>query len=183
MAWKNIKDHYRIGHIVQKRGGLITIGSSFVHDLIRVTLDGKVSWGNLGDSKNDDLARYYAEMTADLGKVKELIDTPDTFSASLTVWTYNDSEIQEKQCEAYGYPNITHDGLIQYENTFSPDRDQVVAWAKRNKAYGIKSYNRLVKEAEVRLAETQQWLAESQAHLAKLETDWPHIDYKKPSEE
>lgn len=68
MAWKNIKDHYRIGHIVQIRNGLITIGSSFVHDLIRVTLDGKVSWGNLGASKNDDLARYYAEMTADLWK-------------------------------------------------------------------------------------------------------------------
>lgn len=183
MAWKNLKDHYRIGHIVQIRDGIIGIGSSYVFDLIRVTFDGKVSWGNMGESRNDDLARYYAEMTADLAKVKELIDTPDTFSASLPVWTYDESEIQEKQCEAYGWPNVTHDGQMMYQNTFSPDRDKVIEWAKRNAACGVKSYKRMVKEAEARLAQTQQWLTESQAHLAKLETDWPLIDYKKPEED
>ena len=183
MAWKNIKDHYRIGHIVQIRDGLIGIGSSYVFDLIRVTFDGKVSWGNLGASSNDDLARYYAEMTADLGKVKELIDSPDTFTTSLPVWTYDESEIQEKQCEAYGYPNITHDGQLMYVNSFSAERDEVVKWAKRNAACSVKSYKRLVKEAEARLAETQQWLTEAQTHHAKLETDWPHIDYEKPTEE
>ena len=183
MGWKNIKDHYRIGHIVQIRDGIIAIGSSYVFDLIRVSFDGKVSWGNLGASNNGDLARYHAEMTADLGKLKELLQAPDTFATSLTVWTYDESEIQEKQCEAYGYPNITHDGLLMYENTFSADRDKVVSWAKQNSACAIKSYKRLVKEAYDRLIQTNQWLGESQAHLAKLEAEFPQIDYQKPTGE
>lgn len=183
MGWKNIKDHYRIEHKVQIRDGLIAIGSSYVSDLIRVTFDGKVSWGNLGESRNEDLARYYAEMTADLGKLKELIDAPDTFAASLPVFTYDDSQILEKQCEAYGWPNVTHDGLMMYDNTFSPDRDKVVAWAKNNMACAIKSYKRMVKEAQERLKQTQDWLLQSQAHLTTLETDFPLIEYKKPEDD
>lgn len=183
MAWKNLKDHYRIGHHVQIRDGFIGIGSSYVFDLIRVTFDGKVSWGSLGQVNNADLVRIYAEMTADLGKVKELLAAPDSFAVSLPVFTYRDSEILEKQCEAYGYPNVTHDGLIQYENTFSPDRDQVVAWAKRLAAYDIKSHLRHLKEQEAKLAERKRWLTESQAHLAKLEADFPLIEYQKPEED
>lgn len=48
MGWKNIKDHYRIGHIVAIYGEKgICIGSQYVHDLLMVGSDGTHSklWG------------------------------------------------------------------------------------------------------------------------------------------
>lgn len=176
MSWKNLKDHYRIGHIVQIRDGLIAIGSGYVSDLIRVTFDGKVSWGNLGASSNDELARYYAEMTADLAKLKELIDASDTFAESLVVYTYEGGEILEKQCEAYGWPNVTHDGLVMYENSFSADKLKVVKWAKRNADCGIQSGDRRLKEVREELAKIEIWRSEYVADLAQLNADYPEVE-------
>jgi len=176
MSWKNIKDHYKIGHTVQIREGRICIGSAYISDLICVSFDGQVTWGTLGrSSSNDDLCRYYDEMVADLTKVKQLIDEPDTFTASLPVYTYDGGNIIEKQCEAYGYPNITHDGDLMYENTFSDDKNQVIAWAKRNAFLGVKSWKRNIAEAEKALEEKRGYLAREEADLAKLESDYPDI--------
>lgn len=174
MSWKNVKDHYRIGHIVQVREGKICIGSPYVSDLIRVSFEGEVSWGNLGPSHNDDLARYYAEMTADLPKFRALIEAPDKFAASLPVFTYEGGNILEKQCEQYDWPNVTHDGFLMYENSFSADRSKVIEWAKRNAAAGVELAERRIEEIRKNLAEVEAWRAESAADLAKLESASHH---------
>lgn len=179
MSWKNIKDHYNIGHIVQIREGRICIGSSYVSDLIRVTFDGQVSWGNLGRGSNADLCRYYDEMMADLKKVKKLIETPDSFAISLPVYTYDGGQILEKQCEAYGYPNVTHDGMLMYENTFSADQKQVIAWAKRNAFCGVKNWRRRIAEAGKALEEKRECLARKEADLAALESSYPDVEFSK----
>jgi hypothetical protein len=176
MGWKNVKDHYRIGHMVQVREGRIAIGSGYISDLIRVSFEGKVTWGNLGPSGNDNLARYYAEMNADLGKLKELIDAPDTFERSLTVFTYDGGEILEKFCEEYEWPNITHDGMIMYENSFSPDKEKVVKWAMKSAKYGIQSMKRRVNEIEADMVKAKGHLSEYAESLALLETDFPEVE-------
>ena len=173
MSWKNIKDHYRIGHIVQVRDGKICIGSGYCPELIMVSFEGKVSLGVLGISSNEDLERYHAEMTADLGKLKELLDAPDTFAASLPVYTYDGAEIIEKQCEAYEWPNVTHDGKIQYENSYSADKSKVVEWAKENARYGVEAWTERIAEAEKKLAECRASLARNETDLAKLMADYP----------
>lgn len=170
MGFKSIKEHYRIGHIVQIREGRIAIGSPYVSDLIRVSFAGEVTWGSLGASKNDDLARYYAEMTADLGKLKFLIEQPDSFTAAIPVFTYDGAEIVEHKCEALGWPNVTHAGALMYENTFSPDRAKVVEWAKRNEDAGIESCQRRLRELAADVAKVEGWLADHRSNRAKLET-------------
>lgn len=176
MGWKNIKEHYRIGHIVQVRDGKICIGSGYCPELIMVSFDGKVSTGLLGISSNEDLERYHAEMTADIGKLKQLLDAPDTFTASLPVYTYDGAEIIEKQCEAYGWPNCTHDGMIQYENSFSADKQQVVGWAKRNAELGVKYGKEHLERAEKEVIERRQHLESEVANLEKLEADYPSLN-------
>lgn len=176
MGWKAVKDYYRIRHIVQIRGGLICIGSGYVHDLIRVGLDGhQVEWGNLGPSSNDDLSRYYAEMTADRAKLRALIEAPDTFDESILVYTYDGGEIIEKQCEKPGYPNCTHDGELMYENTFFVDKAQAVAKAKREASLGIKYGQRSIDEAEQELAKRRSRHEREKANLAKLEAEYPDV--------
>lgn len=173
MGWKNIKDHYRIGHIVQIREGKIAIGSGYVHDLIRITFDGQVSWGNLGPSSNDDLARYYEEMSADLSKLKELIDAPDTFGQSLPVYTYDGAEILEKQCEGYGWPNVTHDGCLMYDNSYSLDKKKVVQWAKRNADASVELTTDRIAEIRNDLTKAEARLARAKDARARLELDYP----------
>jgi hypothetical protein len=182
MGWKNLKEQYKIGHTVQIREGRICIGSSYISDLLRVSFDGQVTWGNLGPStSNDDLMRYHAEMTADLAKVKSLIDAPDTFAQSLLVYTYDGGQILEKQCEAYGYPNVTHDGFLMYENSFSADKAKVVSWAKHNAFLGIKGWKRNIAEAEKALEEKRSYLAQEEADFAKLNADYPDITFPEPT--
>lgn len=173
MGWKNIKEHYHIGHIVQIRVGRIVIGSGYVPELICITFAGEVTWGDLGPSKNDDLDRYYAAMVANPGKLKELIDAPDTFTTSLTVYTYQGGQILEKQCEALGFPNPTHDGQMQYNNTHFTDKAKVVEWAKRNARAGIEAGDRRREEVRKEAAEIEAWRSEYVAALAALEAEYP----------
>lgn len=173
MGWKNVKTHYRIGHIVQVRSGNILIGSPYVSELLTISPEGEVSWGSLGPSENDDLERYYVEMTTDPAKLLELIEAPDSFDRSLRVFTFDGAEIIEKECEEYGWPNVTHDGLIQYENEFHPDRAVVVGWAKDNAKLGLEYAQTHLEEAEARLIECRNRLSEKRANLAKLEADYP----------
>ena len=40
MGWKNIKEHYRIGHAVQVTDAGICIGSPYIHNIIIIGVDG-----------------------------------------------------------------------------------------------------------------------------------------------
>lgn len=175
MGSKNVKEHYRIGHTVQIRGGIIAIGSAYVHDLIRVTFAGAVTWGTLGRAANSELCRYFDEMTADPATLLRLIREPDTFTADLRVYTYQGGEIIGKYCEAYGWPNICHDGQLQYENTHSSSRDQVVRWAKLNAQCGIENCRDSVAQAEKEVERLRGYLRQHEADRLKLDTDFPDV--------
>jgi len=167
MGWKNVKEHYRIGHTVQVREGLICIGSVYIHDLIAIRFNGTIVEDNEKYS-NEDLARYQKEMLADMAKLKELIDTPDVFERSITIWTYDEGDIIEKQCETPEWPNVTHDGQMIYENTFSVDRAEVVEWAKENALLWRDRYIECIEETNERIVELQAELNKAQAAIDKL---------------
>ena len=167
MGWKNVKEHYRIGHTVQVSKGLICIGSAYVHNLIEIRLNGTFAKKEERYA-NEDLARYQKEMLADIAKLKELIDTPDVFERSIAIWTYNEGDIIEKQCETPEWPNVTHDGQMIYENTFSVDRSEVVEWAKENALLWRDRYIECIEETNNRIVELQAELNKAQAAIDKL---------------
>ena len=168
MSWKNVRDHYRIGHTIQITESGICIGSPYIHDLIVVGLDGVVR--KRADGRiNEDLHRYLVEMDADPGKLRQLVLTPDVFGADVSVYTYEGGDIIEKRCETPGWPNVTHDGRLMYNNTFSTDKSEVVKWAKRNADLGIESARQHVADAENKLAKCRARLAGEEANRAKLD--------------
>lgn len=140
MGWNNVKKAYKIKHNVCVTEHGICIGSGYIHDIIVIGLDGVIKKPYI-ERSNQDLARYMQEMTSDLAALKRLIESPDVFDQSITVFTYDSEtfDIIEKQCEKLGWPNVTHDGEMMYENTFSADRSVIVETAKRNIAAWIKS--------------------------------------------
>lgn len=122
---------------------------------------------------NEHLMRCQAEMDADPDKLRELATSPDSFATAIPVYTYAGGAILEKQCETPGWPNVTHDGCLMYENTYSTDKAQVVAWAKRNSAAAIQLTAAHIQRLEKDLAAARAELAQHEAARAKLEADYP----------
>jgi hypothetical protein len=60
-----------------------------------------------------------------------------------------------------------------YENTFSTDKGQVVEWAKRNATLGVEGMERLIKDAEERLAAFRADLEREVQNLARLNEMYP----------
>lgn len=120
MGVKSIKEHYQIKHFVTKRGENICIGSAYVHDIIVISPEGKLIKVWERNSSNADLRRYVEELENDsaTGKLKAIFHKKDTFSKFLPVYTYENGRLIKTYCEEYGWPNVTHDGEMMYENTY-----------------------------------------------------------------
>lgn len=171
MGWKNVKEHYRIEHTVHVRDGCVLIGSPYISDLMTITPDGKLTTNRIG--LNRDLERIYNEMTDDPDTLRSLISTEDSFENSITVYTFIDYQIVEKQCEETGWPNVTHDGLLMYNNRFSTDLGKVVAWARRDASSGVEAFTRIIKELEESIAAKKEYLKADEDFLARLDRDYP----------
>jgi hypothetical protein len=127
MGWKSIKEKYNIVHTVAvypDEG--ICIGSDYVHNIIVIGFDGRVKSKWTGWSNNPKLDTYYARICEDerSGELKRLCQCQDTFGPVFPVYTYRDGRIIKKWCEAYGWPNVTTDGSVMYENTFFQDYEK-----------------------------------------------------------
>lgn len=175
MGWKSVKEHYRIKHHVQVTDEGICIGSSYVHNLIVVSMDGRIIKRYDDDRSNMDLHRYQQEMDADPELLRRLVQAEDTFEVSIPVYTFKGADIIEKYCEKPGYPNVTHDGCMQYDNEYSTDKAQVVAWAKHNAEIGIRAMKECIQHLEEQIAGARIRLAAHQAAKFLLEAEYPDI--------
>lgn len=183
MGWKNVKEHYGIKHYVQITDKGLCIGSGYVHDLIRISpSDAKLDWEDRADrmetklgynlsawrpqyvGRGEPFDGIVAAMASDPEKLRKLIDAPDTFSASIPVYTYDyDGNIIEKQCEELGWPNVTHDGTMMYENRVFETRTAAVEAARREMAAWVESARRSVADAERDLQERLTRLQNAEA--------------------
>ncbi|MGZ8220078.1 MAG: hypothetical protein ACXWT0_00370 [Methylobacter sp.] len=168
MGWKNVKEHYRIGHYVQVTDEGICIGSGYVHNIIVIGLDGAIK-KRYDSGGNDDLLRYQREIDADPRALIKLIQSPDAFTDSVLVYTYNGGDIIEKQCETPGWPNVTHDGDMMYDNAFSTDKAIVIEWAKVSAKCAIKNTKSRIIELKKQLDKLHDNLSIYQVNLEKLE--------------
>lgn len=174
MGWKNLKEHFGIGHIVQKGSRAIHIGSGFVSDIVTIDPEtGVVSESSTFSGFLDE--KYPALKAATPTDVKKLLDAPDSFAASLAVYTFEGGEIIEHKCEELGWPNVTHEGFIMHENRYSPDLGQVVQWAKRDVELAIKFSEEGIEQLLKDLAERRAYLDQAKADQAKLEATFPTL--------
>lgn len=172
MGWKNIKEHYRIGHIVHVGAEGICIGSGYITDIIVIDPSGKVI-KRYDERGNGDLQRYQAEMDADPELLRRLVETPDQFATSIPVFTYEGSDIIEKQCETAEWPSVTHDGMLMYSNQFSTDMHKVIEWARRNASTAVVMCRRSIADTEQKLVDMKAMLAEHELALVNLDERYP----------
>jgi hypothetical protein len=171
MGWKKIKSHFGIEHIVQVDGDAIKIGSGYVPDLLTIKLAPTIQVEKSSIiSRGGELDIIADKMLADLSKVKELFESPDTFGADIPVFTFEGGEIQEKKCEEFGWPNVTHDGCLMYENSFSKDRSEVVVWAQESAKSHVENAQENLQYCEKKLADAKEYLAKKKEILDKATT-------------
>lgn len=167
MGWKAVKEHYQIKHIVHMRDGHLCIGSPYISNIIEVSTKGKIlkryEWGS-----SDELANYQRAIEETPEVFTELMAKPDAFDKHITVYTYDEGAILEKQCEELGWPNITHDGQLMYENTFSDNRAKIVETAIRNAQAHESMTNRALKEAQDQVIRLKKELEKVSADVEKL---------------
>jgi hypothetical protein len=176
MGWKNVKEHYRIKHQVRASEAGICIGSPYISDILIINFDGVLT-KRYDDGSNDDILRYQSEMDADPALLKRLVQAEDVFAASIPVYTYADGCIVEKRCEVPGWPNVTNDGDMMYENMYSTDKAQVIEWAKRNAALVVRVGLRDVEQAEKALSDARSRLEKYKSDELKLEAHTrPEVD-------
>lgn len=190
MGWKNVKQHYPgvDRYIVCRSEKGICIGSPYVHNLITIADSDKPrDWRDASSESVTDIGHnisiirlkylgrdkpfddWVEAMKADPATLRRLIDTPDTFEKAIVVYTYDyDGNIIEKLCEEPGWPNPTHDGDLQYDNSYSTDREEVVRWAIRNLESAVENGRRSMDQAIDELTEKHQRLKRYVAGLRKL---------------
>jgi len=167
VGFKKVKEHYKINHIVCMTDKVLCIGSPYIHNIMVIRSDGEIIKKYDGRG-NDDLNRYQREMLADKEKLAALIAEPDTFEKSLPVYTYEGGEIIEKHCEEYGWPNLTHDGELMYDNTFFADRSKAIEKAIENAECGVKCYSDKLDYLRDEIEKTSKYLDIEFNNLLKL---------------
>ena len=126
MGWKLLKDVYDIKHIVQvvydkqDKQNNIYIGLPYISDLIILSEDGTIIKEYTGYN-NGNFVRYMKEFKEDEEKLRRVIQTPDVFDESLNKTAYIvDYDCNIKEClyqGDIGYPNVTNEGELMYDNT------------------------------------------------------------------
>lgn len=174
MGWKAFADHFGIRHIVQVKGDTLFIGSSMYHDLARVCMKtGAVA--SCSEFEGFVRENYPELQDADPASILKLLEQPDTFTANITVYSYEGANILESQCEKLGWPHVTHDGELMYENTHSTDKETVIRWAKKSAQSEAKYTHLYISELEGQLEKARQQLQQAEAALATLDAKYPEI--------
>ena len=170
MGWKSIKDHYKIEHIVTCRNGVINIGSSYILDIISISADGKIIKPMYAKelSPNADIRRIYREMVNDPATLAGLAQQQDAFSVKIPVYTYSGGEVLEKYCEATGWPNVTHDGLLMYENMFFPTWSDALKLAIENAKAFVALTEHELEEIESETVKSRERLEDWKSKLQSL---------------
>jgi hypothetical protein len=174
MGWKSVRDHYRIGHIVQVVGDDLLIGSGYVSDLVRITPEGRIVENRIF-RREGDLGRYVDEMEADRPLLLDLMARKDGFERSIPVYGWSGSTIVEDACEEFGWPNVTHSGWLMYDNTFFLDREDAIRRAILSARSRIESWAERVEEAQRALVEKTTGLDRARLDLVELAAAHPGI--------
>ncbi|MCC5611030.1 hypothetical protein LC612_30840 [Nostoc sp. CHAB 5834] len=174
MGCKNLKNHFQIKHIVHVRDSAVCIGSPYIPDLFIIGKDGGLL--KSPDSRGSpELTRYIEELTAEPDLVKKLIEEPDSYGAALPVYTWDGGKIVERQCEAYGWPNVTFEGELMYENRYSPDLTLTVQRAKRDASLGVELAQRKISDLEKKLCAARAHMEECSVDMQMLDAAYPSV--------
>lgn len=183
MKAKTLKQILNTKRPVADHGKYIAVGSYLCHNLIAVdkeTLkityaldsmrEGKASLQRKDDSELLDIWNKLEELISS-GNIQEIINGADTAENPITVYSFDENkcEIVESFCEALGYPNVTLDGEMMYNNTHFASREDSVKKAIENAEAGVRLTLRCISEKESDILRLQEMLSKEYQALSYLQ--------------
>lgn len=174
MGWKALKTHFQIErHTLEVDKGKIKIGSGYIPELI--VIDMATGELKLSETFPEFMRETYPALgEATPAELLALIQQEDQFDDAIPVFTYKDAEIIEKRCEKLGYPNVTHDGEMMYENTFSTDREKIIASAVHDATLAVRFAQEHVDRLKADLVKAQAYLEDRTEVRNALWAAFPH---------
>jgi hypothetical protein len=190
------------GYTIQQDGEKICIGGAYCNDLISVnmeTLEMKtavhIDEGRAG-LRSDELVMIWDKLTELIknGEIKDIIEGKDEIENPLTVYTVQNGELKECITDEYGWPNVTDDGFLMYENQYFRMKEaaiqrgicdleyQMISSKKLTDEYTdiLKKHKDLIEKSEKRMRELKEMLGFSCSNCGRKDCCFPYppVDYR-----
>jgi hypothetical protein len=150
------------GYIISENEGYIAVGSPYVHNLISVdkkTMNIKYALDTFGEGRksiqNDLLVSIWDKLhdLVESGEIIDIINGADEIVKPLLVYCIKDDELVESITDEYGWPNVTSDGELMYENTHYKTKGEAIAHGIKNITSQLEYIDESISEATNRLKE------------------------------
>jgi hypothetical protein len=166
------------GYIIHQDGEKICIGGIYCGDLISVNMKtfemkaaGHIEGGRAG-LRNGELVMIWDKLAELIqsGEIKGVVEGEDEMENPLTVYAVQNGELKECVTDEYGWPNVTDDGFLMYEDQYFRTKEaavqrgigdmecQIIDSRKLMDEYAdrIKKHKVLIKESEKRMRELKE---------------------------
>jgi hypothetical protein len=166
-------------YTIQQDGKNICIGGAYCNDLISVnmkTLKMKtainIDGGGRAGLRNEELVMVWDKLTELIknGEIKDIIEGKDEIENPLKVYTVQNGELKECITDEYGWPNITDDGFLMYDNQYFRTKEaaiqrgiddiecQIIASKRLIDEYAdnLKKHKDLIKDYEMKMRELKE---------------------------
>lgn len=173
MGFKAFKNHFGIeNHTVSVSDGVLCIGSGYVSRLVGFDMEtGAIL---INDAFSGFLNKYYPEILKTTNEERlALIKVKDVFEQSIPVYTSQNGQIIEKECETLSFPNVTHDGELMYQNRHYANKADAIEYERKNLHSRIANYEESVADLEAKLAEKKGKLVEAKKLIENFNKTYP----------
>lgn len=167
-------------------GKYISVGSPYVHDLIKVTKgDWKISYAldtykkgreSITHEKLEVIWDKLVELIAS-GELQKIVEENDEIEVKIPVFKFEDEteSVIESYTDELGWPNTTFDGQMMHENEWFPTKEEAIAKTIRYLSSGMKYTEESVEDMKCRFLRAQARLDKDKALLENLKTMYPEI--------
>jgi hypothetical protein len=189
-------------YAIQQDGEKICIGGAYCNDLISIntkTIEMNTAVhidGGREGFRSDELVMIWDKLTELIknGEIKGIIEGKDEIENPLTVYTVQNGELKECITDEYGWPNVTDDGFLMYENQYFRTKEaaiqrgitdlecQIISSKRLIDEYAdsLKKHKDLIKESEKWIRELKEMLGFSCSNCGRKGCCFPYppVDYR-----
>jgi hypothetical protein len=108
------------------------------------------------------------EELIDNGNINKIIQGQDKLDSPIPVYKIHEGNLIETFTDCYGYPNITIDGILMYDNEYFKTKEEAIQNGIEDNEYLIGSYNSRVKEKELEIARLNTDISVMEQYILKL---------------
>lgn len=173
MGWKNFKEHYKVD-FMEVSDGEIHVGVSYVPSMFSVDMKTGAVQQRSSLLSDSALRPLYERLKNEQAHLVSVLTRPDSFGDTYPVYTYTkNGEVVERRCEAYGWPNVTTDGELMYENMFFRTRNAALNECISSLSCSLNFLDVAIEEQEKRLQELRERAARTKVALEAAQAQLP----------